>query len=411
MVSRAVASRTATSDMTSNVHGGRPPGTRKLWLDWQRGLAVLFMVEVHVLDAWLAPAGAATPWPFGLLAGSWVTPHAVLNMIGGLAAPGFLYMAGLSQALGDAAQERKGIAPNVRRVQALRRAGWLLGVAYGFRIVEYVLGGAWSRPDGWTDLLKVDVLNVIAVGLAVAAVLSIGRARAAGAALAGLAALGIALATPVVADVLRHYDLPQAGAAADAAARVAPNRLVDVLYAYLWASWPRANFHLFNWVAFLLAGAAMAPLARGRNRPFVWLGVAAGLYGVAWWADGGPEVYAYQSFWRTSPSWFAMRLAICLALTGALQLVPDAAERPLRWLSLVGRQSLVGYIASVELTYGAAVEWLSWRTLRGSIRKSLSFGGTLAGIVAMIALTWAISAGWERLQAYRKRRAVVPAST
>mgnify|MGYP003512960282 CR=1 FL=1 len=41
------------------------PPRRKLWLDWQRGLAVLFMIEVHVLDAWLAPdarsggAGAA----------------------------------------------------------------------------------------------------------------------------------------------------------------------------------------------------------------------------------------------------------------------------------------------------------------------------------------------------------------
>ena len=48
-----------------------------------------------------------------------------------------------------------------------------------------------------------------------------------------------------------------------------------------------------------------------------------------------------------------MRLAVCLALTGALQLLPDAAERGLGWLTLLGRQSLVGYIASVELTYGA----------------------------------------------------------
>jgi uncharacterized membrane protein len=385
--------------MTSNVHGGRPPGTRKLWLDWQRGLAVLFMVEVHVLDAWLAPAGAATPWPFGLLAGSWVTPHAVLNMIGGLAAPGFLYMAGLSQALGDAAQERKGIAPNVRRVQALRRAGWLLGVAYGFRIVEYVLGGAWSRPDGWTDLLKVDVLNVIAVGLAVAAVLSIGRPRAAGAALAGLAALGIALATPVVADVLRHYDLPQAGAAADAAARVAPNRLVDVLYAYLWASWPRANFHLFNWAAFLLAGAAVGPLAVGGRRParFLVLGAAFVALGLA--IDRLPDVYAHQSFWHTSPAWFAIRLGCCVGLTGALQLVSDAAERVFAWLSLLGRESLVAYLASTELTYGV---------LATPVRRALSLPTAIAGMIAMTGLTWALCVGWARLRAWRASRDEAP---
>jgi hypothetical protein len=397
--------------VSPEAHLGRPRGPRKLWLDWQRGLAVLFMVEVHVLDAWLDPAAAATPWPLGLFPGTWFTPHAFLQMIGGFAAPGFLYMAGLSQALGDAAQERKGIPPAQRRWQALRRAGWLLGVAYAFRLAEYLLGGAYGRPDGWNDIVKVDVLNVIAVGLALAALLSVGRRAALGASLAGAAALAIALATPVVADVLRHYDFPQAGAAADAAARTAPNRLVDLLYAYLWASGSRANFHVFNWAAFLLAGAALAPLARGLNRPLVWLGLAGALFGFAWWADTWPPVYAYQSFWRTSPSWFAMRLAVCIAFSGLLQLVPDAAERPLAWLTLMGRESLVGYISSVELTYGAAVEWLSWKTLRGSIRRSLGFGGTMAGIVAMIGVTWAVSAGWERLKAWRKARASLPVAS
>jgi hypothetical protein len=389
----------------------RPRAPRKLWLDWQRGLAVLFMVEVHVLDAWLDPAAAATPWPFGLLPGTWFTPHAFLQMIGGFAAPGFLYMAGLSQALGDAAQERKGVPAAARRRQALRRAGWLLGVAYAFRFAEYLLGGAYGRPDGWTTIVNVDVLNIIAVGLAMSALLSVGRRPAVGATLAGLAALAIALATPVVADVLRHYDVPQAGAAADAAARVAPNGLVDVLYAYLWASYPRANFHVFNWAAFLLAGAALAPLARGPNRPALWLGIAAALFGFAWWADTWPAVYAYQSFWRTSPSWFAMRLAICIAFSGLLQLVPDAAERPLAWLSRMGRESLVGYLASVELTYGAAIEWLSWKTLRSGIRRSLGFGATVAGIVVMIGVTWAICLGWERFKAWRKGRAPAAAAT
>jgi hypothetical protein len=389
----------------------RPRGPRKLWLDWQRGLAVLFMVEVHVLDAWLEPAAAATPWPFGLFPGTWFTPHAFLQMIGGFAAPGFLYMAGLSQALGDAALERKGVSPGARRAQALRRAGWLLGVAYLFRFAEYLLGGAYGREGGWTDLVKVDVLNIIAVGLAMTAVLSVGRRAALGAALAGAAALGVALATPIVADVLRHYDVQQAGAAVDAAARTAPNRIVDVVYAYLWASWPRANFHVFNWAAFLLAGAALAPLARGPSRPVLWLGLAAALFGFAWWADTWPPVYAYQSFWRTSPSWFAMRLAICIAFTGLLQLVPDVAERPLAWLSLMGRESLVGYIASVELTYGAAMEWLSWKTVHGPLRRSLGFGAMIAGVVAMIALTWVISLGWERFRAWRKGRASVAVAT
>ncbi len=352
---------------------------RKLWLDWQRGLAVLFMVEVHVLDAWLAPdarGGAA---------------YHALRMLGGFAAPGFLFMAGLSQALADGAAERKGILPAARRTAALRRALWLLGVAYGFRAVELVVGGAWRRADGWADLLRVDVLNVIAVGLVLSALVSVGRPARTGALLAGAAALAIALATPVVADALRHYDATLGAAAGPV--RQAPNRLADVLLAYLYGSWPRANFHLFNWAAFLLAGAAAAPLARGPRRPALWLGLGAALFALGLWADRWPPAYAYQHFWRTSPSWFAMRLAVCLALAGALQLLPDAAERGLGWLTLLGRQSLVGYIASVELTYGA---------LASPLKRKLSFPVTVLGIAAMVALTWAISLAWERYRARRR---------
>lgn len=372
---------------------------RKLWLDWQRGLAVLFMVEVHVLDAWLAPWARAARWPEALASLVPVSPHGVLLMIGGFAAPGFLYMAGLSQALADAAQERKGVPPEARRRQALRRALWLLGVAYGFRLVEYLAGGAWRRPGGWHDLLRVDVLNVIALGLAAGAVLTVGRPRRVGAALAGLAALAVVLATPPVADVLRHYDLATPGGPVDPAARQAPSAVLDVLYAYAYGSWPRANFHLFNWVAFFLAGAAVAPLALRENRPLRWLGLAAALLGAGALADLGPDVYAYQSFWRTSPAWFAMRLGICLGFTGLLQLLPDGAERGLGWLSTLGRQSLVGYLASVELTYGA---------LAAPLRGTLSFGGTLLAIVAMVGVTWVVSVAWGRVQAWRRDRRRAP---
>jgi hypothetical protein len=281
---------------------------------------------------------------------------------------------------------------------------WLLAVAYGFRVAEYVLGGAWGRPGGWNDILKVDVLNVIAVGLALSALLSVGRPRPLGVAAVAVAAAAVVLATPVVADVLRHYDAPRTAEMA----RVAPGRAVDLLYAYLYASWPRANFHLFNWVAFLLAGSAMAPLALGRNRPLAWLAIAAGLFAVSWWADRWEPVYAYQSFWRTSPSWFGMRLAVCIALSGVLQFVPDGAERALAWLTLMGRQSLVGYVASVELTYGAGVEWLSWRIAGRPLRGTLSFGSTMVGIVAMFGVTWGVSVAWERFQAWRRAAPVPP---
>lgn len=331
---------------------------RKSWLDWQRGLAVLFMIEVHVLEAWVRP-DARDGEIF----------HA-LRFLGGFAAPGFLYMAGLAQSLADAALARRGVDGRARRRLAVRRALWLLGVAYGFRLVEFVLGGAFLKLGGIEDVLRVDILNVIAVSLLLAALLAAGRGRAGQLAAAG-AALAIVLLTPLAAA----WSHP-------------PSRLLD----YVYATWPRANFHLFNWSAFLLAGAAAGPLVVGARRPlrFLILGAAFVALGLA--VDRLPDVYAHQSFWHTSPAWFAIRLGCCFGLTGALQLVSEAAARALGWLSLLGRESLVAYLASTELTYGV---------LATPVRKALSLPTAIAGMVAMTGVTWALCVGWVRLRAWR----------
>src|SRR5512133_333942 len=137
-----------------------PPATpsRKHWLDWQRGLAVLFMVEVHILDAWIA-AGARTGNE---------RLYDLLMFLGGLAAPGFLYMAGLSQALADEAHARKGAEPGARRRAAMKRGLWLLGVAYLVRMFSVLVGGSWSPGAGLPYVLGIDVLSVVGFGMLVA---------------------------------------------------------------------------------------------------------------------------------------------------------------------------------------------------------------------------------------------------
>lgn len=327
------------------------------------------MIEVHVLHAWLLPAARHGRF------------YDALKMLGGLAAPGFLFMAGLSQALADAALARRGVPPAERRRHALRRGLWLLGVAYGFRLVEFLLGGAFLKLGGVEDLLRVDILNVIAVSLVACALLVPGRPRAVGVPLAAAAAGAVVLATPLVASWAHP-----------------PSRVLD----YVYASWPRANFHLFNWSAFLFAGAALGSLAGGPRRPLVFLALGAGLVGLGLWANALPPVYAHQDFWHTSPAWFAMRLGACVALSGLLQLVSERAERGLGWLSLLGRESLVGYIASVELTYGV---------LATPLKRALSFPTTLAGMVAMTAATWAICLAWGRLRTWRRARGAAPVAT
>jgi len=354
--------------------------TRKLWLDWQRGLAVLYMVQWHTYDSWRADAVAAGP------------VHTFLGHVGGFAAPSFLYMAGMSQLLADGALERKGVPVGDRRARAVRRALWLLGVAYLFRVVEYVLGGAWRVPGGWQTILRVDVLNVIAISLLVAGLLTVGWTRRTHVLLAGGAAAAVALLAPVVADWITRGTGVEGPAA----------RLLDYLYT---PDWARGIFWLFPWAAFALAGSAFGRLAQEEQQPFLWIGIGAALFFGGWAADAfGPTVYANQDFWRTSPQWLAMRLGGVVATSGALQLLPQSADRWLSWLRTMGRHSLLGYFVSIELPYGA---------LSSVIHKRLSMAGAVLGVFAMIAVTWAASAAADRYDAWkaeRARRAAAPAA-
>ena len=339
--------------------------TRKLWLDWQRGLAVLYMVEWHTYDSWRADAAAQGPW------------HDVIATVGGFAAPSFLYMAGMSQLLADAAAARKGVSAGERRAKAVRRALWLLGVAYGFRLVEYVLGGAYRVPGGWQSILRVDVLNVIAVSLLAGAILAVGRGPRTQVLVAAGAACAVALLTPVVAG-FGHT----------------PSRLLDYLYT---EDWRRGIFHVFPWAAFALAGGALALLAGKEQRPLLWIGMGAALFAGGWLVERhAPPLYAHQDFWRTSPQWVAMRLGLCVATSGGLQLLPASADRWLSWLRTLGRHSLLGYFISIELPYGA---------LSSVLHKQLSRSTALLGVVVMIALTWAASVAADRWDAWRAERA------
>ena len=340
---------------------GSPAG-RKLWLDWQRGLAVLYMVEWHTWDSWRADATAQGP------------VHDLMAVIGGFAAPSFLYMAGMSQLLADASLERKGVPVAERRRRSVRRGLWLLGVAYLFRVVEYLLGGAYGVPGGWEGIFKVDVLNVIAVSFIAAGLLSVGFTPRVHAALAVGATAAVALLAPPIAAW--HH---------------APSRVLD----YLYSEWPRGIFYLFPWAAFCFAGSALGRLAIRPPRPVTWIALGAALFGGGWLVDRLPPFYAHQDFWRTSPCWLSMRLGIVVATSGLLQLVPQRADRWLAWLRTMGRHSLLGYFVSIELPYGV---------LSARLHKQLGTRSALLGVLAMIGLTWAIAAMAERHDAWKAGR-------
>ena len=302
--------------------------SRQGYIDWARGLAVLIMMEAHAFDSWTRDAdrhGAG----FGYA-----------SILGGFAAPLFLFLAGVGVALSAESKLRRGESVE-RASQAVQRRGWqILALALLFRLQEYVV-----NPGGPAlALLKVDILNVMGPAIVGAAVVwRVARGRtAATLALAGTAT-AVAMLTPIVRTAPQFALLP------------------DPLEWYLRPVPGLTSFALFPWAGFVFAGAAAGLwIDAGRGSPggtAGWLAVAGTLLaGLGYGSSYLPSIYANSSFWTSSPTFFVLRVGIVLTvlpLAYAWELRPRLVARD-GWspLEVLGRSSLFVYWIHVDLVYG-----------------------------------------------------------
>ena len=286
------------------------------------------MVLAHVVDAWTRDADRDR------------TGFYWASFVGGLAAPAFLFLAGLGTALSGASRLRAG-ATRREATLALARRGWMIfGLAFVFRAQALALG--WGAPIGF---LKVDILNVMGPALVVAAVVWGAAGSTAGRVVAaGAATVALAMAAPLMRTAAWIDALP------------APLQ-------WYWRPTPgHSNFTLTPWSAFVFAGvAAGAALAsvrteRDERRLHAALGVVALAAGAtAYWASFQPTIYppGRSSFWGASPTFFFLRLAIVgalLPLAWSLRRhLPAAVGAP---LATLGAASFFVYWVHVELVYG-----------------------------------------------------------
>src|SRR5512141_1627161 len=151
------------------------PRHRIVFLDWLRGLAAIVMLQGHTFNSFMAPERR---------------DHAVYllsQFFGGQAAAIFLFLTGITFGLGM--NKREDLPAWERVTGALRRARYLLLLAILFRLQMWLF--AWPHQP-WTDLLRVDVLNVMGATAALLSVVALaqGMRRARWAALAGVALAG-----------------------------------------------------------------------------------------------------------------------------------------------------------------------------------------------------------------------------
>src|SRR5271167_944396 len=128
----------------------RPAEKRLAHIDWMRGLACLLMFQTHCYDSWLRPEARKS----ALFAWS--------QLGGTLPAPLFIFLAGISFALVTERMREKGAERNEIARTTILRGAEIFGLGILFRVQEYLLGFGHAP---WTDLLRVDVLNILGISM------------------------------------------------------------------------------------------------------------------------------------------------------------------------------------------------------------------------------------------------------
>ncbi|HEX7140771.1 MAG TPA: heparan-alpha-glucosaminide N-acetyltransferase domain-containing protein [Vicinamibacterales bacterium] len=333
---------------------------RKSYIDWARGLAVLIMIEAHTIDAWTRAADRRSA-SFGYL-----------TILGGFAAPLFLWLAGLGVAMSAArVQMRTG-----RRLTAVecacRRGLEIFVLAFLFRLQAFVVSPG-SHP---VTLFRVDVLNIMGPAMVVAGILwSMSNRPGARVLVYTVVAGFLAMVTPLVRAAAWVEQLP------------------TWIQWYLSPAGEYTTFTLLPWAGFVVAGAATGVIVgsagdetHARRAPLM-IGAAGVLVAAAGYAAAfQPSIYNVpSSFWTSSPTWFAMRVGLMMTALALLSAIPEREGWAFSWqrpLATLGRASLFVYWIHVELVYGYA-SW-AWRLrlpVWASVLACILFSILMYGVV------------------------------
>jgi uncharacterized membrane protein len=335
---------------------------RQAYLDRVRGLAVLVMIEAHVFDGWTRVSERQR---FGFVDAM---------VLGGFAAPLFLFLAGISLVLSAESRYRK-TADHTRSWRAVQMRGWqIFGLAFLFRLQSFILTGGYSL----IGLLKVDILNVMGPAIALAGFAGERvKTRAGRAALFAALGAAIAMLTPIVRTTPVLAWLP------------------DPVEWYFRPSPTRTNFTLFPWAGFVftgaLAGIAVDWLRRSEHPLRGQLGLAAASALVAAAGYGAsflPSVYDRSEFWTSSPTFFFLRSGLIALLLPLAYLWERAPWRGMvsRWSPVeeLGRASLFVYWIHVEMVYGFISRPLRRNlSLEAALVAYLLFSAFLLGLVLL----------------------------
>src|SRR6266851_3182747 len=378
---------------------------RLAYIDWMRGLACVLMFQTHCYDSWLSPEARKS------------SSLIVWSQLGGtLPAPLFVFLAGVSFALVTERLREKGIERNAIAKQTLLRGAEVFGMGLLFRVQELALGYPLSP---WTDLLRVDVLNILGLSMMLMGVLcwltasrshvnlaadgTVAAARIRTLVAAIFVAAIVAMATPPLWTTHRPKFLPWP-----------IESYINGVHIFKepqpWL------FPLFPWSAFAFAGLAVgfflfSDFARRREGlTFAALGgtgIAACLLSVLF-DSSRVRLYAVYDYWHSGPNFLLMRCGILLLI---LFLVYawcrwGLAQKGFSPIIQLGNTSLLVYWVHIEFVYGR------FSILpKGQCSGLKATAGLVTIFLAMLALSL-IRTNWKkwRVKASKQNPAATAAS-
>jgi peptidoglycan/LPS O-acetylase OafA/YrhL len=284
------------------------------------------MLNGHVFNSFIRPDQRGS------------SSYLLTQFIGGMPPAVFLFLVGVTLAFLMESRERQGELAGRRVMAGLRRAGYLFGIAFLFRLQLW----AFALPgSNWIDLFKVDVLNAMGFAVAVFSPLAI-CSTARRVRLGLILGMAIAFGAPLVS--LLNWP----GSLWLAESYLAPNLL---------------TFGFFPWAAFMAFGISAGSILRlapreQLDRLIQWaalLGILL-IVGAGLCSELPYSLYGQSDYWLNGPWLILIKSGVTLLVLAAAYLWTQHGSAPgWSWMRQFGTTSLLVYWVHTEIVYG---RWL-----------------------------------------------------
>lgn len=348
--------------------------TRYVYIDLLRGWAVLVMIEVHVVNAFLLSGFREEAW------------FKVLNFVNGLVAPSFLFASGYSFVIVAQRKWDDYLHRTPIFWKQIGRILQILAVGYALHLPFFSFGKlmqiGWQE---WEVFWKIDVLHAIAISLLtmVALVLLLREQKKYFYAVALLSLIMI-FGSPLMHD--RNID------------HIFPEPIAN----YFTAA-HRSQFPLFPWMGFVLCGGIAAQLwvwwkekveQQKIFMRFFVAGIVMIVLSLA--ADILPiTIYGEHNYWRSNPGFFFIRLGLVMIILAVLWYWEKTHRSGTSVVSVVGAESLVAYAGHLLVIYGQFFDNHSLSFIVGKTRAVPEVAVTTIGLIAATVLA---SYVWHRIK-------------